>query len=625
MNASAKKIIIATNYYQLRFALKLIKPATEAVIVTDTNVKLGNNNIKNIRPVDSYKTSGNIKLADIWKDFCLLFINWADVRLRNSSTLRDLTKYDGISLWEISSQELLKELTTIIDKINGAEEALKAEVPAEVIIFNSKGLLEKVFLSFCQTRRIPIRIHRAHKILGRGFPFPNLFFSIVEFSKKIKRFLVSARYCLSGFLRQRLKIQLKPKVIFFVSLERYLETLLPVINLFRQEERLVINLTLPGSAQKLRQENIFFAEFDGYILNYPFNKRVDKFLQKIWHTIESDLEFQKKLNYKDIPLWDLVREVFYNLIFVIFKNKMYRLDVVRKIIISYRPKVIVIPNNAPYIIQAARNLGVCTIAMQCASVSEFIYYGSIASDMVTVDGRHWKNLLVNYGVPESKILVAGPPRFDIVFKKKRECASETRRAFFNKMKIDKNKKLVVFAGTVEPSYGLSRLRYRDLIFGLYNTVKDLKNIQLLTKLHPYELYPRIHQEIARDTGLNNLIVVGDTDKWELLFACDLLISFGSTMGYEAIILDKPVINLEPFSLLDDMWNFKTSGAAICIDNLTKLKNAIENILFNPLFALRLQEKRRSYAQNYTDYLGKASVIVKKTIEDYTVVTRNYAQ
>ncbi len=619
-----KILIIITRNPQIDFALelekKLLDKNNEVTLLIDDNISLSKKD--NVKPLGFYKTSRNIAFRDIWKDSHKLISDWAEEKVAGNTTLRELTQYERISLWDVSIDAILDKLNLLIEKINVIDEVLKIELPDEVIILDTMDLLEQTVLLFCKARKIPIKIYKISKSEYLKCKIFNFINPVIDLARRIKRFLLSIYFCAFNFLQHIRNSGVKPKIIFFSTAERYLDTLLPVMNLFNNNERLMINATAPSLSFRLRRENIYFKEFFGYLLNFPLNRNADKFLRNVWNIITKSKEFQDKLTYKKISLWPILKSIFRDLNFTIFKNYIYRLNVTKKIILSYNPKAIVVLNNPQDIIYNAKKFGVPVISMQCASVEDLIYLGLVSADRVTVDGEYWKNILINRGMLSYKILVTGQPRFDIVFKNMDYYKREKRRSLFNKLGIDKKKKLIVFVGNpITPSMGLFEFEYRESIRMVYRAVKNEKGVQLLIKMHPFECNFRIYTEIAKEMGLCGISIVNDIDKWELLFACDVLITHASTMGYDAIIVDKPVISLQNLNkyglgiLSDDMWNLKESGALVCINNSLELKKAIENILFDSAFASRLKKNRKRYMETHSNYLGVASIRVKKGIEE----------
>lgn len=620
-----KVLIFVTNNRQIYLARKLRDtlsgPKAELLILGDYNLSLQDK--FQIKSLFWYRKCANIKYRDIWKDFRTLFYALIEKEKGSANTFKLLTDYSGISLWEASFAELLFTFAPIMEMVNVLDVVLKMEIPDEVIIFQPAAVQsENIMALLCRTKQIPVRIYKAPSLKRSMFKAPDFLNTAIVVGKKIKRFFVSIHCCIFN-LFANVGSKFRPEIIFFNSEERFLETLLPIIKLFSAESRLVINTAIPGSSLRLKKENIVHMQLNGFILNYPFNKEVNILLKKIWDYLKLDKEFQEKIMYRGIPLWGLARHIFCHLVFEVFRQKMHNLDLNRRIISAYRPKFIVVSNNMQETISMAKSFSIPVMAMQCASPEEFFCYGPFYADIVNTDGKRWKELLTNNGIPENKIVITGPPKFDSVFKRKDSYTYEDRKRFFYKMGLNENEKLVVWAGShTDSAFGLFKSQYTDMVFSLFNIAKRLNGAQLLVKLHPYEFDFKLYKEIANRVGLNNLIVVKDIDKWELLFNCDLLITFFSMISYDAVIIDRPVINLQYFDnylpgiLVDDVWHLKSSDAAIYLDSFSDLQKYIEEILFNPEFCERLRANRRRYVESHLSSLGEASVFVKKAIEEF---------
>ena len=94
------------------------------------------------------------------------------------------------------------------------------------------------------------------------------------------------------------------------------------------------------------------------------------------------------------------------------------------------------------------------------------------------------------------------------------------------------------------------------------------------------------------------IVRQKVDIYELLHASDLLITTHSTVGLEAILLEKPVITLNLTSK-PDLMPYATSGAAIGVYKKEDLVPAMQTALFNPETKEEMAKRRKAFVLEHT--------------------------
>jgi len=112
---------------------------------------------------------------------------------------------------------------------------------------------------------------------------------------------------------------------------------------------------------------------------------------------------------------------------------------------------------------------------------------------------------------------------------------------------------------------------------------------------------------------SDAIVVHD-HLYELLSACDLLITTWSTVGLEAMILDKPIVVINLMGR-PDMTSYVEKSAAIAVNMPNTLSGIIGQILYDDDTIQRIKEGRNKYILDYTYRSdGKASERVAKLIQ-----------
>jgi len=172
----------------------------------------------------------------------------------------------------------------------------------------------------------------------------------------------------------------------------------------------------------------------------------------------------------------------------------------------------------------------------------------------------------------------------------------------NLFKGDYKAKLL-YAPTFSPSL-TSASKYKKALFDLCEN----KDYLLVIKFHDKMDKSIIEDYKKTAAQYENAIYIEDADVIPVLQECDLMISDTSSVVYEFLLLDKPVITLESKSS-HIKWDD--------INSPQKLAESIEKNLKNDPH----KSSRTWFIQNYHPYLdGKSSQRMLEAVEDY--ITKN---
>lgn len=242
-----------------------------------------------------------------------------------------------------------------------------------------------------------------------------------------------------------------------------------------------------------------------------------------------------------------------------------------------------------------------------------------------------RNLIKHNEVKERDIFVAGIPHYDHYFEKD----FISKEVFFREQGIDPQKKLIVYA-PMGKQYSNSDWEVIDMLYDLTNGF----NANLLVRFQPVETIDE--QELKKRPWLiyqhpGKRFSASRTD-WDMdyqdlkllkntLYHMDLLICYASSLSIDAMVFNKPVINinfeLEPIELLEKpaTWYYQlahykdalVSGGIKLADSKFQLEAGIERYLNNPLYN---EENRKKLAEEQCKYLdGKAGEKVGNFILD----------
>lgn len=608
MQAKYDSIIFPVNKQGMRIALDLYDEFSckgkMPLLLTMDNEPVPDKRYSR-RMFQSYRGLLQSDYCKIRQEIGDIFRSLGEKKVSGNLTLRELTMYKGVSLWDLSVQHVFAELLPALYNFNVIEAVLDFEKPSEIHIIGNSDNIAGVSKLISEKKQIRFF---THEIPVNSIGCISKFFrSFVIFAKKIKRFLVSFYFLIRNLIKSW-KLNKKYKVIFFTPVKRAFDSILPVILKYNHKERLVINTFLSGCLKKMKENEIFYTDYLGY---KPYNLFGRRILRKIRKTLNKNKCFYREVSYRGAPIRVMLDSIFDRFTGEIFSDIMQNVDIIRKIITSHKPEIIVVVHYSVDIVLTAKTLSIPTVAIQNGYIDELCYFGPVINDAVTVDSSYCKqHLLKKQNI--DRIYVTGPAKFDVISNGK------DLDAILN---LDKSKSIVIFATTPGVVFPMGFVEYEKVehFKNVCSAIKNIKEVYLIVKLHPNEKEAELYEKIIKETGLIEYSIVRDVEILELLRCCDLLIAYNSTVSYEAVLLDKNIISLHGMfnSELDDPWDFERYNAAIFVENFEKIESNIRNALFDSETITRLKKGREEYLREHAYKLdGNASGRVKEAIDSF---------
>ena len=332
------------------------------------------------------------------------------------------------------------------------------------------------------------------------------------------------------------------------------------------------------------------------------NKR--KQLKKQLKNLIKDESFKDSWKYEGVNIWkSLELGLIYYFLYRFVDIVRYS-EITKEVIHTEKPDVVVtIDDRSPFgktVNVVSKSLGVPTLIVQHGIVADHPIYGPICSDKYAVFGHAFKDALVKRGVNPDDIVVTGQPRFDVLVNTKYD-----KNWIYEKLGINKENGLIVFAST-----DLSDYERELTVHELCTAMQQFPDKQLVIKPHPSD-DGAMFVELLRK--FNSDAIVVHEHLYELLSACDLLITTWSTVGLEAMILDKPIIVINLMNR-PDMTSYVEKGAAIEVNISNTLSGFIKQMLHDDYTIQKIKEGSNKYVSDYTGRSdGKASERVGKLI------------
>ncbi|MBO0995709.1 CDP-glycerol glycerophosphotransferase family protein [Bacillus sp. SD088] len=177
-----------------------------------------------------------------------------------------------------------------------------------------------------------------------------------------------------------------------------------------------------------------------------------------------------------------------------------------------------------------QTLGIPSFCLQHGLIlGEEAYLPAFASHYV-VYGNYEREWYQNKGVPDNQIAIAGHPRYDAIFTTKHL----NRQQVLKDLNLNANKKTIFMATQPNSS---------SLFVEIAKIVEKLPDIQIIIKPHPWEKAKnRTHPYQALAEKYKQIqYVTSEVPLYSLISASDLVVVANSTVGLEAMLLDRPVV------------------------------------------------------------------------------------
>ncbi len=213
-------------------------------------------------------------------------------------------------------------------------------------------------------------------------------------------------------------------------------------------------------------------------------------------------------------------------------------------------------------------------------------------------------------IDENKVVVTGTPQFEFY---KKESLLESRESFFEKYKLNPNKKVICYSGGDRLTSPYDQVYLHDLAVSLSELPESVRP-QILFRRCPVDWSDRFDSVLKEFEGI---IVPIDPlwnfeknkkETWTLTYPtyedvkllvnvayhCDLVYNVGSTMAHDYAMFKKPAcyINYNPDELIND-WNIEkiykfqhfrsmpSKNAVSWINNKTEILDKVTNVLKSP--------------------------------------------
>ena len=535
--------------------------------------------------------------------------NWPDKPIFNGKNFKELLLYGELSIfWFLESRFYYYRISSLIPLIEQIQNMITIEHPSEIIIQGNNDAYHII------KEKYELVIKKI-TFLGNKNDRKRILYKSYMGNRTLKLFLLKF---LRGFNTKKNIIPNRPVLvitemaywrkdydykeqktiykdtIFHGVLQNLKKSDTPfrLIDYENNPKRLLKSNFLKNKRQKAY--GVPVESWESYITLDIINKTkiFNRDLEKIWKKIKQSKEFEKSLTYNEIPLYDILKD---DIEFLLKSFKSYMsvtfIESAKRILDIVNPSVILLHDEYGTlqlsIIKEAKKRNIPTVSIQHgANTESSISYLHLNEhiqgksknlnfplpDKICVWSEKSKNILKKYGhFPENIPVVTGDPKIDFLpdvieqFDKENICKN---------LKIPPQKKIVVFATQPYANSQESVL----VANSIFKAIKSLDDVFLVIKVHPNENDLSFYDDIAKKFNVTNYSIHQFYNLYEILFISDVVIVAYSTVGIEAMRMEKPVISINLLGLHDNEPVLK-SKIPIIISSESQLISAIKKCCY----------------------------------------------
>ncbi len=210
--------------------------------------------------------------------------------------------------------------------------------------------------------------------------------------------------------------------------------------------------------------------------------------------------------------------------------------------------------------------------------------------LMGVPGQYAKDVFIAMGYPPESVFMVGQPRLDPILNRRFD-----NQSVLSGLGVIGDRSVAVLA--TSPLYLFwNREDRKAFLRAVVRAIEDFPEEQLVIKLHPDERIEH-YQRMLREGGFDNVILTRDVDLYELLHACNLLMTTHSTVALEAMLFEKPVICID-FTGRVAISHYTRDCAAIGIQREEDLVPAIRKALYDPQTRGELEQGRKRFLSKH---------------------------
>lgn len=538
-------------------------------------------------------------------------LNAPEVMEKAANLLRDLAdalgvsewNYAGVSLWDVISGDfLLYHLDGLFQATDMAKQLLAITRARGVFLGGLNSPLARALAAVGRTQDLSVEvIEKRLEIVPQA-----LRVRLLPYLGHIREYAKGLWY------RRRERPQRHAPFVIVNHTARNFLSVLPVLHELKktipQERILVLQIGLEG-LEKVQEAGFDYVRFECY----TSLREGAHALQSIGTVVEfltsgkwRDSVARVGVDWDGMPLATLAEpEISFGLARLLC-NAARMVACARAMLNRESPAIVLLTNERAgfgrAIGLAARTASIPSILVPGLIRPHPLWLPGIAADIAAVEGEASAEVIRKGDITsEVRVAVTGPPKHDLLLSR---AAATSRPTICERYGVDPDRPIVLYAShafgeqsaKIKRNFAEQRMLARE-IEAVYGAVNSLTDVQLVVKPHPNEEM-RLHQEtLERLKGRNLHLIAKNEEIYPLLFACDVLVTHRSTVGLEAVLLDKPVVIVN-LTGRPDAFPYVQSGVAIGAYDAFAVQPVIRAALFDPVTRQQMAASRPGFLCRY---------------------------
>jgi len=312
----------------------------------------------------------------------------------------------------------------------------------------------------------------------------------------------------------------------------------------------------------------------------------------------------RTLIYNNVPLFEIFNDRFRRFFHVQAPALVGHIEWADKLIRILKPNIFVVmedvtPNRRAYC-RSFKQHGIPVLVIQHGAMS-LTNVGMDGFHSMLVEGQRqavWGDIYreawgIKRGKPAESQVVVGNPKYDFVAQGYRTQKSDICR----KLGLVPERGIIVVATEYDENGSVTIEAGEQFITSTLRALKSFPEKQIVVKLHPtlQKKYRKIVSAIAEEENIK--ITITGAYLWELLAVSDLVIISESTVGLDAMVLDKPVVKVN-LSGQPEALACVSCGAARGVYCPEDIAPAVREVLNNEPVRRELAEARKRFVYEY---------------------------
>lgn len=567
--------------------------------------------------------------------------NWSNKGVYQNKNIKELLRYDKFSVWWLMDDWLYysyvyyDSVKDAIESLEKLKNLIEKERPDKIILHSDSLLTIRAAEIICKNKNIKLlvkknflkiainRIKRKVRVLGIDFFMSSSWFlrrnwwKILRLTyRKSKREFVGEKRIL--FFAAEPWSRVLKKDGTYIRGNAYLHPIVEELKKNADNDIIVMDTTFAFPSYKVvlktLKEKLFDKGIDYELFEENIDKKTKRCIKKrikefrnAWREIRKDKDFASSFDYEGFNIFNLVQEQFSAYFKFRIKGHIMETEIIKRIIESKKPDVVAMADEtrafgrALYHVCKSNRIptvgiqhGVISVGLRCkhskGEISDDIGPNICPiADRTAVYGLKDREFLMQNFYPKEKVVVTGSQRYDVlvhakkIFNKSKTC---------KRLDLDENKKIVTLFTSTD-----SKQEDTALLKAVFKAAVQFPELQLVIKTHPHKGKDPVYGEVAKEFN-SKALIIRDINTFELLNATDIVLVYSSTVGFEAMILDKPVIMIN-LSGQPDKVPYAESGAALGVYDEKDLAPAIKNILNDKKIKDKLKKGRSKFVLEAT--------------------------